>query len=86
MSRYKVTGEWGGIARHGSLFIQEADITDTQTGTVYQGGAQRVVDARLGMKPAVKGKGGTVPFFGETAWMDAERLATDLALKELYGR
>lgn len=83
MSRYKVTGQWGGIARHGSLWIQEADITDTRTGTVYQGGAQRVVDARNGMKP-VKGKGGTTPFFGECAWMGAERLAMDLALKELY--
>lgn len=85
MARYKVTGPWGGIAKHGSLYIQEADITDTRTGTVYQGGAQRVVDARLDMKPAVRGKGGTVPFYGECAWMDAERLAQDLALKEAYG-
>jgi hypothetical protein len=83
-NRYKVTSPWGGIAKHGSFYIQEADVTDTRTGTVYEGGAQRVVSAANGMKPAVRGKGGTVPFVGECAWMDAERLARDLAFKEAY--
>lgn len=81
--RYQVVLPWGGIAHEGSFFIQEADLLDKVTGRTYVGGAQRVVDARNDMKP-VKGKGGTSPFAGETAWSDAERLMRDLAFQERY--
>lgn len=86
MSRYKVTGPWEGVLKFGSLYVQSAQITDTKNGRTYEEGAFRVVDARKGMKPAKTGKGGTVPFYGETAWSDAERLARDLALEEQYAR
>lgn len=84
-NRYKVTSAWTSDSLFGSFLVQEADITDTRNGQVYTYGAKRVVDTRTG-KPAVTGKGGTVPFYGECAWMDAERLAQDLATKEAYGR
>lgn len=85
MSRYKVTSAWTPDSLFGNFLVQEADITDTLNGNVYTYGAKRVVDTRTG-KPAKIGKGGTVPFYGECAWMDAERLAQDLAMKEAYGR
>lgn len=91
MSRYKVVSEWvddsydndpvtwetyneetNEYTRH-TLKVQSADIQDSQGGRVYQSGAYRVV---LDGKP-VKGKGGTTPFFGETAWSDAARLFSD---------
>jgi hypothetical protein len=76
MSRYRVHSEWQGTSEgYGSFRVEVADALDTKTGTVYTDGAYRVV--RNG-KPAKKGKGGTVPFYGETAWSDAERLASDL--------
>lgn len=82
-NRYKVSSAWTADSLFGSFLVQEADVTDTRNGTVYTYGAKRVVDTRTG-KPAVRGKGGTVPFVGECAWMDAERLASDLALKERF--
>lgn len=82
-NRHIVSSAWTADSLFGSFLVQEADITDPRTGIVYTYGAKRVVDTRTG-KPAVRGKGGTVPFMGETAWMDAERLASDLALKERY--
>lgn len=85
-NRYEVISPWGGESKHGSLYVQSADIRDKVNGRTYAAGAYRVVDARKGMKPAKVGKGGTVPFYGECAWMDAERLANDLALQEAYGR
>lgn len=85
MARFKAVGSWDAVEKHGSFFVQEADALDTKTGTVFSGGASRVVDARNEMKP-VRGKGGTMPFLGETAWGDARRLASDLALEEMYGR
>lgn len=85
MARYKVNSEWTPAfgQSFGGFSVQEADALDTKTGDVFVNGASRVVDAD--QRP-VKGKGGTVPFFGETAWSDAERLASDLYFKAAYGR
>lgn len=88
MSRYKVSSEWTNAYQtitYGNFQIQEADIVDIKNGSTYRDGARRVVDVRTG-KPAVRGKGGTHPFFGEMAWADSERLAGDLYTKERYGR
>jgi hypothetical protein len=82
-NRYHVSSAWTADSLFGSFLVQEADITDSRTGTVYTYGAKRVVDTRTG-KPAKRGKGGTVPFMGECAWMDAERLARDLELAERF--
>lgn len=91
MARYKVVPPWGGIKHEGSFYIQTADIIDTNSGRTYIEGAHRVVDSRKvdakgNMKPAKVGKGGTVPFMGEMAWADAERLLRDLAFAERYSR
>jgi hypothetical protein len=86
MTRYKVVGPWGGVAKYGSFYLQSAEIQDTKTGIKYDEGAFRVVDARKGMKPAKLGKGGTVPFFGELAWADGQRLLNDLGVAEQYGK
>lgn len=86
--RYKVSSEWTkaySALDYGNFEIQEADIVDTHDGKTYRDGARRVVDVRTG-KPAVRGKGGTTPFFGEMAWADSERLAYDLEVKERYAR
>lgn len=74
--RYQICGEWRTREElSDGLAVQCAAITDTRTGTVYPSGAYRVVrDGR----PAVRGKGGTVPFIGECAWSDADRLVADL--------
>lgn len=87
MSRYKVSSDWSPALQsrefYAPFLIEEAHIVDTRTGQEFVCGARRVVDTRTG-KPAKTGKGGTVPFFGESAWSDAERLASDLALKVRY--
>lgn len=84
-NRYKVTGPWTTDKKFGVYMTQSADITDQVNGQLYRDGAYRVV--RLGtMKPAKTGKGGTVPFYGETAWMDAERLAGDLDVADRFAR
>lgn len=85
-NRYKVTGPWGGEQKFGDFYTQSADITDQVNGQVYQSGAFRVVDAANDMKPAKTGKGGTVPFYGESAWSDANRLAGDLWTARQYAR
>lgn len=73
--------------RQGDFHVQSAEITDNvMSNRKYAEGAFRVVDAAKGMKPAKVGKGGTVPFFGETAWSDAERLARDLWSARQYSR
>ncbi len=79
MSRYRTTDRpWFDENRtYAPFVVQVTDCIDTRTGTVYADGAYRVLDIRTG-KPAKRGKGGTVPFYGETAWMNAERLAGDL--------
>lgn len=82
--RYKVTSPWTfSNTSFGDFHVQEADITDTKTGDVFRDGASRVVD---GVGRAVKGKGGTAPFFGESAWSDAQRLASDLDTERRYAR
>lgn len=87
--KYEITGPWGGVLKRGSFYMQTAEVKIGQY--TYAEGAVRIVDARLvdkagNMKPAVRGKGGTVPFVGEVAWSDGERLLRDLANKEAYGR
>lgn len=79
MSRYKVCSEWSDSIEwpedHG-VKVQFADIVDTKSSTkvIYHSGAYRVL---VDGKP-VKGKGGTVPFYGELAWAQAQRLYFDL--------
>lgn len=87
MARYKAQGMWTevyGGDNYAGFRIQEADCVDTHNGQVYKDGARRVVDTEG--KPAVRGKGGTVPFFGEMAWADSERLANDLYWKARCAR
>lgn len=80
-SRYKVTGSWSvDKSVTDTITILSADITDTRTGDTFREGAFYVTQA----KPGTKGSKGK-PFFGECAWMDAERLANDLAMAERYG-
>lgn len=85
MARYKVVGNWnqGRTASvSGEVFmIESADIIDTKNGTRYEDGAYRVL--RNG-KAVKQGKGGTVPFYGEMAWADAERLFSDVVLAARY--
>lgn len=78
--RYKVAGAWSTDQESfrceaGVYAIQRADITDTKNGHVYRDGAYRIV---LNGKPYKKGKGGTVPWFGEMAWCSAGRILGDL--------
>jgi len=81
MSRYKVHGEWFHDAKTGfGGMIMVADAIDTKNGDIFREGAWHVTTA----KPGTKGSKGR-PFYGETAWMDAERLASDLALAKMYG-
>lgn len=82
--RYSVVAPWGNYQFEGSYAAQVADLLDKRTGRTYVEGAFRIIDSRTG-KP-VKGKGGTSPFAGETAWSDAERLLRDLAFAERYAR
>jgi len=84
VSRYRVISSWDDETRFGSFVTQSAMIKDAVSGHTYVEGAFRVVNAQG--KPAKIGKGGTVPFYGESAWSDAERLAQDLALAEAYAR
>lgn len=81
MSRYKVQGSWSGDKRAsagGSVVeLQFADIVDTKNGDVFRKGAYRVV---IDDKPP-RGKGGTVPFYGESAWADGERFFYDTVFK-----
>lgn len=83
--RYEVIGPWDSESQFGEYLVQSAQIRDKRTGATYAEGAFRVVLTTTG-KPAKTGKGGTVPFYGEMAWADAERLANDLHLKEMFGR
>lgn len=80
MSRYEVIAPWEDVEQYGDFLVQNACIRDKQTGTEYCDGAYRVMSSRTG-KPAKTGRGGTVPFYGESAWCDAERLARDLQMQ-----
>jgi hypothetical protein len=84
MARYKVSSEFENDTPWPPFMTQSADIVDTLNGDTFREGAYRVVDLRTG-KP-IKGKGGTVPFFGESAWSAADRLASDLSMKVRYAR
>ncbi len=84
-NRYEIVSEWFDGLSQGSFTIQVADIRDTRGGHVYNEGAHRVIVTATG-KPAKVGKGGTVPFMGESAWCDAERLLGDLAVAERFAR
>lgn len=84
MSRYTPNSPWT-IDQHAEIddvrvTIESADALDKQSGTTYREGAFRVL---VGGKP-VKGKGGTVPFYGESAWSAADRLFSDITLKLRY--
>jgi len=77
-ARYKVQGPFvddaGSLFVNADITVQCADLVDTRNGHVYRAGAYRVL---VHGKP-IRGKGGTVPFKGETAWSDADRKASDL--------
>ena len=89
MARYETITPWeaahGAEFHQGNFSAQVADIRDKRTGATYRDGAYRVIDVRTD-KAAVRGKGGTHPFYGETAWMGAARLVGDLDLKERMSR
>jgi len=84
-ARYTIEGPWEDQGTSGSFTTQAATqaatLVDTRGCYRYDQGAWRVVNADG--KPAVKGKGGTVPFKGETAWSHAASLCRDLAFKEM---
>lgn len=77
MSRYKVTERpwFAENDQYAPFIVEVTDCVDTRNGTVYADGAYRVT---INGKPAKRGKGGTVPFYGETARSYADRLANDL--------
>jgi hypothetical protein len=83
-ARYTVIGAWHD---HDSTYfpfiVQAADLFDNRSKQTYRDGAMRVV---FDGKPAVRGKGGTTPFKGETAWAFAESLARSLQVSERYVR
>lgn len=81
MSRYRTHGTFSPAHQsEEGIVVEIADALDTRTGTVYTHSAYRVtVDG----KP-VRGKGGTVPFYGESAWSAADRLYFDLVLKARF--
>ena len=86
MSRYKVVGSWSeekAASVDGVRFsLQSATIVDKQDGHQYSDGGWRVT---VGGK-APCGKGGTVPFYGESAWSDGERFYGDIVTKARYAR
>lgn len=81
MAKYRksVRSEWTTLNTEGDFAKQVADATDGIR--TYEQGCYRIIRLSTG-KPAVRGKGGSVPFIGETAWSAAERLLTDLSWKE----
>lgn len=87
MSRYKVNSSWSIDSVYGADITASghatlvADALDTKTGDVFRDGAWAVST----VKPGTKGSRGR-PFYGETAWSDAERLAMDLAMADRYNR
>lgn len=84
-NRYEVILPWSDDKTREGFTLQSADLRDTRTGDTFREGAYRVVNAETG-KPAVRGKGGTVPFKGESAWSDGERMLNDLAWAARYAR
>lgn len=84
-NRYEVVSTWETIVKQGDLAIQMADIRDKQNGHLYACGARRIIRLSTG-KPFKIGKGGTVPWYGESAWSAAERALGDLTWKERFAR
>lgn len=85
--RYEIVGPWH-VAQAASIAGQKyqleyADLRDTRNDTVYSDGAYRVT---LNGRPAKIGKGGSVPFKGESAWSDGERLYGDLVSAARHAR
>lgn len=78
--RYKRQGEYAIDSVYGRHATLVADLLDTRTGTVFREGAWAVSTVTDGRKAGSRQR----PFEGETAWMDAERLASDLAMQDLY--
>jgi hypothetical protein len=102
MSRYKVSSDWSvttydrepvtwveynddtGETTSHTMAIEVADIVDTKDGNrPYRNGAFRIV---VDGKAIRRGKGGTVPFYGEMAWASANRLFDDESFKALRER
>ncbi len=80
MSRYKVHGEWFPTRTHGDKYaVWVADAIDMNTLAVFAEGAWCVTH----VKPGTKGSRGK-PFFGESAWSDAQRLAYDLEIADRF--
>lgn len=93
MSRYIVVSDWreAKAASAGSqrFSLQVADVKDTKGGGHYTDGAYRVYVGSVGQdnpRPCKAGKGGTVPFYGESAWSDGERLFNDLVTAARHAR
>lgn len=84
-NRYKRCSDWETIATRGDFALQIADVVDERTSRVHTDAARRVVRRSTG-KAAVRGKGGTVPFIGESAWSLGANLFNDLCTKEEHAR
>lgn len=86
-ARYKVLAETWTTEKHTvhqelAYELQCADIVDTRNGQRFNDGAWRVQIN----KRSVKGKGGTSPFLGETAWSRGEMLYADLVTQARFAR
>lgn len=93
MARYIVVSAWheekAASAGEQRFSLQAADIKDTKGGGHFTGGAYRVCVGSVGQdnpRPFKQGKGGTVPFYGESAWSDGERLFSDLVTAARFAR
>jgi len=89
MSRYIVEPDWEDdiydnepyVTDDGMIIaVQSATLRDTQGRHTYPHGAYRIVMGKNGNLKPLKGKGGTVPFKGESAWSDAARLFRDTVI------
>lgn len=80
MARYSINGSWSVESDSHGVRLECADLRDDLRGDVFRDGAYRVL---VDGKP-IRGKGGTVPFKGESAWSDGERKASDLRLARIY--
>lgn len=88
--RYEVVGKWSVSTEHapnGDVVIttETAQLKDKQTGDVFTDGAWRVRFTNYGKGGDAK-IGKTKVWFGETAWMSAERYARDAYFALQAGR
>lgn len=86
MKRYTLASNWQVTHRFvlrddRVMELQSADI-ETPDGFYHYGGAYRIT---LDGKPYKKGKGGTVPWWGETAWSLSMGAFNDLTWADRYG-